>query len=152
MKFNEKLRVLLKDREWTQRKLADCMNVSESTVQKWVTGKNKPKIDDCWELGKIFSMTVDDLFDLDLKVIENPEYFVIDSYIPYAPVDDRDSIHTIIDADLGEGTFLHRFENPGGVPYSAIYEHRKEVFSCPREDEINMIKAWNKNRGVRWTR
>ena len=40
--FNEKLRTLLANREWTQAQLAAVMHVSPSAVQKWVVGKNMP--------------------------------------------------------------------------------------------------------------
>ena len=40
--FNEKLRTLLANREWTHSKLAAVMHVSPSAVQKWVVGKNMP--------------------------------------------------------------------------------------------------------------
>ena len=32
--FSEKLRILRKNKEWTQAQLADALSVSESTVQK----------------------------------------------------------------------------------------------------------------------
>lgn len=33
----EKLRILLRDNQMTQKQLATYMNVSESTVQKWIS-------------------------------------------------------------------------------------------------------------------
>ena len=37
--FSEKLRILRKNKEWTQAQLADALSVSESTVQKWEVDK-----------------------------------------------------------------------------------------------------------------
>lgn len=51
--------------------------------------------------------------------------------------------HDVYDANLKGGATLHRFINPGGVPYSAIYIGNDEVWSHTRENEKRMIKDWN---------
>ena len=38
--FSEKLRILRKNKEWTQAQLADALSVSESTVQNVVVKSN----------------------------------------------------------------------------------------------------------------
>lgn len=55
-----------------------------------------------------------------------------------------DSEHEVIDGVelLGNGV-LHRFDNPAGEPYSAIYVGKTELYSCPRIKEADMIKTWN---------
>lgn len=56
----------------------------------------------------------------------------------------RDGIHSIVtDVPLKYDGVLHRFLNPDGVPYSAIYVGKTELFTCPREEEEEMIKCWN---------
>ena len=55
-----------------------------------------------------------------------------------------DSTHIKVpEVQLKHHGVLYRFNNPAGVPYSAIYVKLFEAFSCEREDEPNMIKAWN---------
>ena len=55
-----------------------------------------------------------------------------------------DSAHEIfIDDFLWRfGAELHRFNNPGGVPYSAIYRYGEEEMSCERQGEDQMIKSF----------
>lgn len=49
-----------------------------------------------------------------------------------------DSFHDV--TELGNGRTLHRFTNPAGEPYSAIYECDFERFSCERKNEKKMLK------------
>lgn len=59
-----------------------------------------------------------------------------------------DGLHEIIPADevpLKGGGVLHRFENSGGVPYSAIYINGDiETYNQPRAKETQMIEEWNR--------
>ena len=55
-----------------------------------------------------------------------------------------DSKHEIAkDIRLRSGGVLHRFNNAGNVPYSAIYVDGFEVWSCERDHESRMVKDWN---------
>ena len=40
------------------------------------------------------------------------------------------------------GFEIHRFYNVAGVPYSAIYVDGKEVLSCERNREMQMLEYW----------
>lgn len=54
-----------------------------------------------------------------------------------------DTDHEIVDCKkLAKGK-LHRFNNPAGVAYSAIYLNGKEVFSCERAQEAKMVSYFN---------
>ena len=56
----------------------------------------------------------------------------------------NDSPHEIItDVRLRNNGVLHRFNNPAGVPYSAIYVGDQEKASCERDRESDMIRWWN---------
>lgn len=56
-----------------------------------------------------------------------------------------DSEHEIVDdIELKGRGELHRFNNPEGVPYSAIYVGNYELLSIRRDDEARMIQFWNK--------
>ena len=52
--FSEKLRILRKNKEWTQAQLADALSVSESTVQKWEVDKNAPPVSEIKRLAEVF--------------------------------------------------------------------------------------------------
>lgn len=53
-----------------------------------------------------------------------------------------DSPHLIFTDDYFSrfGAELHRFTNPGGDPYSAIYRNGYEEMCCERKHEDQMIK------------
>ena len=145
-KWNEKLRTLLSNREWTQEHFAELMFVDKTTVQKWVVGRNTPSIDRfkemCNVLGGItLQELLDDLYDV-------PAFIWVDEYLPYdvsrrLPPDKWDSDHVIYEAGLKHEGMLHRFVNSAGNEYSAIYRAGREEWSAPREDEAQMIRAWN---------
>ena len=59
--FSEKLRILRKNKEWTQAQLADALSVSESTVQKWEVDKNAPPVSEIKRLAEVFYLPVGDL-------------------------------------------------------------------------------------------
>ena len=134
--FNQKLRTLLANREWTQAQLAAIIHVSTSAVQKWVVGKNMPDAETVKKLSNLFFISMENLLNDDYEV---PTYCVIDQYLPYSvtvsfPKDQ---------CDLAKGAILHRFKNGGGDACSAIYYGGKEIWWHYRENEARMIKDWN---------
>ena len=57
-----------------------------------------------------------------------------------------DSKHNIyIIEGLPDYVTLHRFTNPGGVPYSAVYIGDYEAYSHERKHEQRMIADFRKN-------
>ena len=143
-KLNEKLGILLSNREWTQAKLAKIMNYDPTTIHYWINGTHCPSLDTIKELCEIFYIPIQDLTNDDLDI---PEYFEVDRYLPYPiccyPKEDQDTIHIIIDADLAYEGILHRFKNCAGAECSAIYRAGKEVWWHYRENEAKMIRDWN---------
>lgn len=143
-KLNEKLRVLLKNNEWTQAKLAESLNVSPDAVSSWVRGINTPTIATIKELCQIFSVPIQELTDDDFDI---PEFIVIAQYLPYSvrekPKEFQDQEHIIIDANLPHEGTLHRFKNAKGIKCSAIYRAGQEVWWHYREHEAEMIRYWN---------
>ena len=45
MKLNEKLKVLLANQGWSQKRLAETIFVSPDAVSSWVRGINQPDLD-----------------------------------------------------------------------------------------------------------
>ena len=58
----------------------------------------------------------------------------------------NESNHVVYDADLKASAKLHRFLNPAGCAYSAIYVDGEEIWSCERDYEAQMISNWNASR------
>ncbi len=142
--INDKIRILLANNGWTQKKLADVLVISPDAVQKWVKGINTPTLETIKQLCDLFYVPIEKMVDDDYDI---PEYYEIDRYLPYSqyrlPVEMRDSEHIIIDADLAGGARLHRYTDAGGNECSVIYQFREEVWWHYREHEQRMIKDWN---------
>ena len=120
--FSEKIRILRKNREWTQAQLAEALSVSESTVQKWEVDKNTPPVTEIKRLADVFYLPVTSLVD---DAVDIPEYY----YLETIPAEDfyprpaaTDSTpHMVYDAALIKNANLHRANNKAGEAYSAIY-------------------------------
>ncbi len=48
---------------FSQKEIADKLNVSIPTIGHWETGYSEPKIAQILELAKIYSVTLDELFE-----------------------------------------------------------------------------------------
>lgn len=57
----------------------------------------------------------------------------------------EDGTHFIGEDYLPGGAKLHRFDNAGGYPLSAVYFRGIEVCWAIREDEENMLKDWERD-------
>lgn len=147
MELGEKLEILLSNREWTQKQFADKLFLTESAVQKWIVGKAYPRYQDLKDICDLLEITYEELMNPDIKM---PMYLMIDQYELWEqlrrPEQFRDSEHRIYDAELGVPYTLHRFKNPAGVDYSAIYFGRRELYSCERESEFRMIKWFREGK------
>lgn len=144
MKLNEKIKVLLANQGWTQKKLAETIFVSPDAVSSWVRGINHPDLETIKKLCDIFYIPIQKLI---YDEIDIPEYYVLDPWSAYIDYGDLrrpgDSVHTIIDADLAYQGMLHRFTNACGAECSAIYRGSMEVWWHYREHEAKMIYEWN---------
>lgn len=146
MLLKEKIRILRKNREWTQAQLADKLSLSPDAVQKWESGDNTPPLTTVQDLARVFETNVEILANDEIEVMS---YYKIET-IPAEELltdviyhNNLDSDHTLYDAHLHKGAVLHRFNNPAGVPYSAIYIGGHEIYSCERDHEKRMIDYWN---------
>ncbi len=145
MELNIKIKVLLANQGWTQKKLANMIYVSPDAVSSWIRGINHPSLETIKKLCEIFYIPIQDMTNDDFDV---PEYLTIGSYQPYQNCNfnskGHDSDHIVIDANLANEGLLHRFTNSAGVECSAIYRGGKESWWHYREREAEMISVWNK--------
>lgn len=61
MKFDENLRNLRKDKDYSQEYLAEKMNVSRQTISKWENGTAMPDLKKLAELAELFDVSMDAL-------------------------------------------------------------------------------------------
>lgn len=140
--LNEKIRILLQNREWTQAELAKRIYVAPSTVQKWVSGINTPPLPTLKDLCALFGVSYEDMLNDDYEIIE---YITLGEISPHNrfPGSQGDSNHIVIDAALKRGALLHRFKNAADVECSAIYIGTEEHWWTYRDDEARLIREWN---------
>lgn len=142
MTLAEKIKVLRKNRGWTQAVLAEKVCLSEDAIQKWEAGVNTPPLEAIKQVADVFMVPAAALID---DGIIFPMYVKIDE-APKELFNSNDlSDHTVLDAVLNKGAVLHRFVNRGGCPYSAIFMGTEELMSCERDNEQKMINYWNEN-------
>lgn len=78
MKFDEKLRALRKQKEFSQEYLAEKMNVSRQTISKWENGTAMPDLKRLTDLASLFDVSMDELLgtsapDYKTSVSDNSE-------------------------------------------------------------------------------
>ncbi len=67
MKLGEKIQFLRKKRGWSQEELANVLNVSRQSVQKWETDSSTPEVDKLVQISDVFGVTLDYLLKNDLE-------------------------------------------------------------------------------------
>jgi putative transcriptional regulator len=58
-----RLRILLAERNKTNRWLADQLGVTEGTVSKWATNNHQPPLERLYEISQIFKIDIHDLIE-----------------------------------------------------------------------------------------
>jgi len=68
MKFNEKLKVLREQKEYTQEEIANKIGIARQSVSKWENGINEPDFDTLKKLCQILDCSIADLIDDDKEL------------------------------------------------------------------------------------
>lgn len=123
-----------------EKKAATLYTVSPDTVQKWEVEKNTPPTAEIKRLCELFDVSADLLLD---NAVDVADYIEIDRVPGVFCSGHVEGEHVIYDAALRKEAKLHRFDNPAGCPYSAIYVCGKEIYSCERAREPQMLNYWN---------
>ena len=63
--MNNRLKVLRAERDWTQARLAEELEVSRQTVIAIETGKYDPSLPLAFRVSKLFDMTIEEIFHPD---------------------------------------------------------------------------------------
>lgn len=76
MLFNEKLKMLRKEKDFTQESLADKLNVSRQAITKWESGDGIPDIENLKQISILFNTTIDELVKEDKDInLENKKNY-----------------------------------------------------------------------------
>lgn len=67
--YRNRIRVVLSEREVTNRTLAEKLDVSEMTVSRWVTNKIQPSMSQFIEISKILNVDIKELVEVDPQEI-----------------------------------------------------------------------------------
>lgn len=67
MNFSNKLRILIEERNLTQKQVAKDLNIAPSTMGGYVQGSSEPDFDTLRKLANYFDVTADYLLDLRSK-------------------------------------------------------------------------------------
>ena len=71
MKFSDKLRFLIEERNLTQKQVAQDLNIAPSTMGGYVQGMSQPDFDTLKILAEYFDVTSDYLLDIPSKKTNN---------------------------------------------------------------------------------
>ncbi|MGM0165709.1 hypothetical protein IGI39_000655 [Enterococcus sp. AZ135] len=61
MDFNEKLKQLRQNKDWTQEKLAEKLFISRTAISKWESGRGFPSIESLKAISQVFDISIDEL-------------------------------------------------------------------------------------------
>lgn len=63
--YRNRIRVVLSEKEVTNRTLAEKLDVSEMTVSRWVTNKIQPSMAQFIEISKLLNVDIKELIEVD---------------------------------------------------------------------------------------
>lgn len=69
--FPKNLQFLRKEKKMTQAELANKINVDQTTIGRWEDGNREPTIGNVSNIAKVFDISIPDLLDKDLTIIDN---------------------------------------------------------------------------------
>jgi putative transcriptional regulator len=61
--MKNRLKVLRAERDWTQARLAEALDVSRQTVNAIETGKYDPSLPLAFRIARIFGMSIEEIFE-----------------------------------------------------------------------------------------
>lgn len=64
--YNNRIRVVLADKQITNRWLAEQMGVTDMTVSRWKTNKIQPSMSQFVEIARILQVDIKDLLEIDV--------------------------------------------------------------------------------------
>lgn len=65
MKYSEILKDIMNDKNLSQAKLAEILNVNQTTISQWLLGKKKPNYDNILAIYEKFDITPNELMGIE---------------------------------------------------------------------------------------
>ena len=65
--MNNHLRTLRAERDWSQARLAEVLDVSRQTVNAIETGKYDPSLPLAFKIARVFALPIESIFTLDAE-------------------------------------------------------------------------------------
>lgn len=59
--FSKNLKTLRLDKNFSQKKLASMIDVSQQCVSEWENGNNEPTLTSLWKLSDVLEISIDEL-------------------------------------------------------------------------------------------
>ena len=73
--YRNRIRVILSEKEVTNKTLAEKLDVSEMTVSRWVTNKIQPSMSQFIEISKLLNVDIKELMEIDpMEISGNVEF------------------------------------------------------------------------------
>ena len=63
--MNNRLRELRGEREWSQARLAEALDVSRQTINAIETGKYDPSLPLAFKIGRVFALPIESIFSME---------------------------------------------------------------------------------------
>jgi DNA-binding XRE family transcriptional regulator len=58
-----RIKVVLAERNKTNKWLAEALGKNEATVSRWCTNENQPSVETCYQIAKILDIDIRELFN-----------------------------------------------------------------------------------------
>ena len=142
MLFNEKLKMLRKENNYTQEELSEKLNVSRQAITKWESGDGIPDIENLKQISILFNTTIDEL------VKEEKNINIDKSYKEIYELEIDHTKHFDINIDkINELSIVPNTEEKVVLEvYSNEEEKLKESFKVKFDDIYNKLDIDIKNK------
>lgn len=128
MTLGEQLKHYRKEKQLTQKQLADQLFVSDKTISKWEMGKGYPDVQSLPQIARLLNTTVDDL----LNERTTPPYY---EYKSKGQFNGRPLCHIVLP------TFRRQFL------YGSFFTHHKSLFNGTIPEAHGMLAIGVKAKG-----
>lgn len=143
MLFNEKLKMLRKENDFTQEELAEKLNVSRQAITKWESGDGIPDIENLKQISVLFNTSIDELVkeEKDVNIEASKEY----NYIQELEIDHTKHFDINV-CELEELNVLSNNKEKVKVELiSKVNENLNELFKVKFDNLYNKLDIDIKN-------
>lgn len=73
--FSKNIKYLRDKNNYSNSKLAEALNVSQSTVSRWINDKMGATFDNAWDISQLFNIPLDKLYGVDLSSSSDNDFY-----------------------------------------------------------------------------